>query len=151
MHLVRKALLSTSLVFLALWAGAQITPVADKRPETLQLKENGFDFGRIPQGKPVTHVFVVTNTGKEPLLLENVQASCGCTNPEWSKEAIAPGSSAEIKVGFNAATEGPFEKSITVMYQQGQMKTITIKGFVWKTPDQPAPRNNSITLLKNVN
>lgn len=148
---MRKALLSISLVMLGLWASAQVKPVSDTKPETIQLKESSFDFGRIPQGKPVTHVFKVTNTGSAPLVLEDVQASCGCTTPEWSKEPIAPGATAEIKVGYNAAAEGSFEKSINIIYQQGQMKMITIKGAVWKTPDQPAPKNQSIALLKNVN
>lgn len=148
---MRKALLSISLVMLGLWASAQVKPVSDAKPETIQLKESSFDFGRIPQGKPVTHVFKVTNTGSAPLVLEDVQASCGCTTPEWSKEPIAPGATAEIKVGYNAAAEGSFEKSINIIYQQGQMKMITIKGAVWKTPDQPAPKNQSIALLKNVN
>lgn len=136
---------------LGLWAGAQVKPVAESKPEKIQLKETSFDFGRIPQGKPVTHIFKVANTGTAPLVLEDVQASCGCTTPEWSKDPIAPGATAEIKVGYNAATEGPFEKSINIIYEKGQMKTITIKGAVWKTPDQPAPKNQSIALLKNVN
>lgn len=136
---------------LGLWASAQVKPVSDTKPETIQLKESSFDFGRIPQGKPVTHIFKVTNTGPTPLVLEDVQASCGCTTPEWSKEPIAPGATTEIKVGYNAATEGPFEKSISILYQKGQMKTIIVKGAVWKTPDQPAPKNQSIALLKNVN
>lgn len=148
---MRKALLSISLVMLGLWASAQVKPVSDTKPETIQLKESSFDFGRIPQGKPVTHIFKVTNTGPTPLVLEDVQASCGCTTPEWSKEPIAPGATTEIKVGYNAATEGPFEKSISILYQKGQMKTIIVKGAVWKTPDQPAPKNQSIALLKNVN
>lgn len=151
MYTMRKALLSISLVLLALGAAAQVKPVADTKPETIQLKERSYDFGRIPQGKPVTHVFVVTNTGKEPLVLEDVQASCGCTTPEWSKEPIAPGASAEIKVGYNSATEGPFEKSINIFYQKGQMKSLVIKGNVWKAPDLTTLKNPSIALLKNVN
>ena len=130
---------------------AQVKPVAATQTDILQLKEPSFDFGRIPQGKPVTHVFVIQNTGKEPLALENVQASCGCTTPEWNKEAIAPGATAEIKVGYNSAAEGSFEKTIAVFYNKGQTKTFTIKGLVWKTPEQSAPKNNSISLLKNVN
>ena len=93
---MRKALLSISLVFIGLITMAQGKPVAATQTDILQLKEPSFDFGRIPQGKPVTHVFVIQNTGKEPLALENVQASCGCTTPEWNKEAIAPGATAEI-------------------------------------------------------
>jgi hypothetical protein len=121
------------------------------KTDVLALKENSFSFGKIPQGRPVTHVFEVVNTGKEAIALENVQASCGCTTPEWSREPIAPGTSQKITVGYNAATEGMFEKSITIFYNKGQMKMITIKGEVWKTPDQPAPKNNSIAIFKSLN
>lgn len=120
-------------------------------PEVLVAKETSFDFGRIPQGKPVTHNFVITNIGKDPLFIENVQASCGCTTPEWSKDAVDGGKSTEIKVGYNSASEGPFEKTITVFYNKGQMKTLVIKGNVWRLHEQTAPRNNSVSLLKNVN
>jgi Protein of unknown function (DUF1573) len=119
------------------------------KEDNLKLKETAFDFGKIAQGKPVTHIFEVVNTGNDILSLENVQASCGCTTPEWSKDPIAPGATQKITVGYNAATEGPFEKSITVFYNKGQMKTILIKGNVWKTPDQSAPKNNSIAIFKN--
>ena len=43
------------------------------------------DFGSLPQGKPVTYEFEFTNTGDQPLILDNVQASCGCTTPTWTK------------------------------------------------------------------
>src|SRR6188768_4185340 len=56
-----------------------------KAEETLVLHEEVYDFGKIPQGKPVTHIFEVTNTGKTALTITNVQASCGCTTPEWEK------------------------------------------------------------------
>ena len=124
------------------------SPVA---AEVLGLKENGFDFGKIPQGRPVTHVFEFTNNGKEALKLENVQASCGCTTPEWSKEPVEPGASATIKVGYNAAAEGPFTKTVTISYNGNQVKTITISGTVYKAPATSAPANASISLLKPTN
>jgi hypothetical protein len=118
--------------------------------ELLQWKELSYDFGKIPQGKPVTHIFEVVNTSKEIVTLDNVQASCGCTTPEWSKDPIAPGGKQKITVGYNAAAEGAFEKTITVYYG-GQMKNIIIKGVVWKTPDHSAPQNSSVAILKNIN
>jgi hypothetical protein len=148
---MRKALLSISFMFVISLLGAQVKPMAGSGQELLQLKETTYDFGRIPHGKPVTHIFVITNSGKEPLILENVQASCGCTTPEWTKDAIAPGANSDIRVGYNAASEGPFEKTISIFYDKGQMKTFTIKGNVWKTPEQSAPKNSAIALLKNVN
>ncbi len=138
-------LLSSFMLF------AQSQPAETPKTDPLQVGEMSYDFGKIPQGKPVTHVFVVSNSGTEPLILENVQASCGCTTPEWSKDPIPAGGTKEIKVGYNAATEGSFSKSISIFYNKGQVKSIVIKGDVWKTPEQSAPKNNSLSLLKNVN
>jgi len=108
-----------------------------------------YDFAKIPQGKPVYHFFEVVNNSKTAIKLDNVQASCGCTTPEWSHDPIAPGGSSKIKIGFNAASEGPFDKYITVYYNNStQNKQIKIKGFVWKAPDGPAPANASVELLK---
>lgn len=116
--------------------------------EVLTLKESEFDFAKIPQGKPVYHTFEIINTGKTPLKLDNVSATCGCTTPEWSRDEIAVGATAKIKVGYNAAAEGPFEKFITITYNTNQTKQIKIKGTVWKAPEGSAPANASIDLLK---
>jgi hypothetical protein len=116
----------------------------------LTLKETEFDFGKIPQGKPVTHIFVVTNTSNIPLKISNIHASCGCTTPEWEKDkVVAPGEKTNITVGYNAAAEGAFTKFITVSYNDTQTKQITIKGEVWKTPGSSAPENKGLNDLKN--
>lgn len=118
--------------------------------EMLTLKETEFDFGKIPQGKPVTHIFEVTNKSTLPLKIASVNASCGCTTPEWEKDkVVAPGEKTNITVGYNAAAEGPFTKFITVTYNESQTKQITIKGEVWKTPGSSAPENKGLNDLKN--
>src|SRR5450432_992725 len=127
------------------------SPVVSPKPDILQLKESGYVFGKIPQGRPVIHVFEIINTGKEPLLLENVQASCGCTTPEWSREPIAAGATAVIKVGYNAYGEGHFNKTVTIFYNNGQTKALTISGEVYKLPDSAAPENASVQFLKQTN
>ena len=48
------------------------TPVED----VLNLKETEHDFLTIPQGKPVYYSFDIINTGKTPLKLDDVHASC---------------------------------------------------------------------------
>ncbi|MDZ4796007.1 MAG: DUF1573 domain-containing protein [Bacteroidota bacterium] len=123
---------------------ANVVPVEDK----LTLKETEHDFEKIPQGKPVYYSFTITNNGKTPMKLDDVHASCGCTTPEWSREAIAAGASAQIKVGYNAAAEGAFEKFITITYNSTQTKQIKIKGIVWKAPEGSAPANASVDYLK---
>ena len=124
---------------------APATPVA---ADALELKETEYNFGKIPQGKPVYHTFEVFNKGVFPLKLDNVSASCGCTTPEWSKEPIPAGGKSVIKVGYNSASEGAFEKYITVQYNGSATKQIKIKGEVWKAPVGAAPANASIQLLK---
>lgn len=118
--------------------------------ESLLLKETEFDFGKIPQGKPVTHIFELVNKGKDSLKIVNIQASCGCTTPEWEKDkAIAPGASTKVTVGYNAAAEGPFNKPVTITYNGSETKQIFIKGEVWKTPAASAPENKNLGDLKN--
>ena len=116
----------------------------------LTLKETEYDFGKIPQGKPVTHVFDVVNNGSDSLHITSVQASCGCTTPEWDREKVqAPGEKTKITVGYNAASEGLFTKQITITYNGAQTKQITIKGEVWKTPVTSAPENKELDSLKD--
>jgi hypothetical protein len=117
--------------------------------DAVSLKELEYNFGKIPQGKPVTHIFLFTNTGTTPLKLDNVQASCGCTTPEWSKDPVAPGETSKITVGYNAASDGPFTKYITITYNGTQNKQVIIKGEVWKTPTTSAPENEGLSSLRN--
>jgi hypothetical protein len=116
--------------------------------DALELKETEHDFGKIPQGKPVFYYFEIVNNTGIPLKLDNVQASCGCTTPEWSKEPIPAGGTDKIKVGYNAASEGDFGKFITITFNENHTKQIKIKGTVWKAPAGSAPANASVQFLK---
>jgi hypothetical protein len=146
---MKKLLTSFCLAALSYGAFAQTT--ANAAPDVLQVKQTEHDFGQIPQGKPVYTYFEVANTGAVPLKLQNVQASCGCTTPEWNREAIPAGSTDKIRVGYNAANEGYFEKYITIQYNDNQTKQIRIKGTVWKAPVGSAPANESVQILKQQN
>ena len=73
-----------------------------------------FDFGKIQQGKPVTISFPFTNSSKVPLLITNVKPACGCTGAEYTKEKIEPGKSGFVKITYNAAGVGNFNKTLTV-------------------------------------
>ena len=116
--------------------------------DALLLKETEHDFANIPQGKPVYYSFEIVNNTGMPLKLDRVQASCGCTTPEWNKEAIPAGGTDKIKVGFNAAVEGNFDKQITITFNETHTKILKIKGNVWKAPAGSAPANASVQFLK---
>ncbi len=114
---------------------------ASTQPDFL-FESESHDFGTIPEGTQATYEFKFTNTGKEPLIISNVQASCGCTTPKWSNEPIAPGKTGTITASYNSSGRpGPFTKSITVTSnaKTGQ-KVLTINGVVEAKPvEQPSP------------
>ena len=70
---------------------AQTAPVENPNAADFKFDTEVHDFGSIKEGVQAEHTFKFTNTGKEPLVITNVQASCGCTTPTWSKEPIKPG------------------------------------------------------------
>ncbi|KAA5544814.1 DUF1573 domain-containing protein [Adhaeribacter rhizoryzae] len=81
---------------------------------TLKFENETHDFGKVAQGVPVSYQFKFKNTGTAPVVISNVQASCGCTTPEWTNTPVLPGKSGFIKASYNAAAMGAFNKSITV-------------------------------------
>lgn len=119
-----------------------------KPAENLWVSENAHDFGKIPQGKPVTTEFELKNNSKDSLKLDNVQASCGCTTPVWKPGPYAPGEKFKITVGYNAAAEGAFTKPVTITYN-GQQKVVTITGTVYATPSTPAPENKGVSKVQD--
>ena len=93
--------------------------------------QEAHDFGKVEQGKPVTHMFTFKNTGTEPMVVLDAVASCGCTKPSWSKEPVAPGQTGQVSATFNAAGMGPFNKTVTVT-TNAKTSTVylTLKGEV---------------------
>ena len=98
----------------------------------IEFDQKEYDFGTIVEGEKIDGVFKVTNKGKTDLIITNVKPSCGCTTPDWTKGAIAPGASGEIKFNFNSAGRvGKQNKSITVKTNAEKVtEVIRIKGTV---------------------
>ncbi|MEQ8927797.1 MAG: DUF1573 domain-containing protein [Fulvivirga sp.] len=102
-------------VFMIYGAVAQEANDNASGPE-ITFQEEQFDFGDIHQGDRVEHVFAFENTGTEPLIITNVQTTCGCTAPNWPRDPVAPGQTSEIKVVFNSTGKmGRQHKVITVV------------------------------------
>jgi len=104
-----KKLFLSAMLFLSMGLMAQTSPV-------ITFMETEHDFGQINEadGK-VSHVFVFKNEGMEPLVLQNVRASCGCTTPKWTNTPVEPGETGEITVTYNPnGRPGKFSKTITI-------------------------------------
>ncbi|MBX7124904.1 MAG: DUF1573 domain-containing protein [Cyclobacteriaceae bacterium] len=131
---MKKALFFLAFVFVAPWAFGQAATTkteANSDAAVFSWDSQSFDFGKIKQGVPVTHEFKFKNTGKTPLIITNVQASCGCTTPDWTRQPVAPGATGFIKATFNAAAMGGFNKTVTVTANsEPSVFYLTIKGEV---------------------
>ncbi len=74
------------------------------------------DFGDIVQGEKVEYTFKFSNTGTQPLVITNVEVTCGCTTPKgWPRDPIMPGSKGDLTVAFNSTGKiGKQNKVVTV-------------------------------------
>lgn len=99
--------------------------------------EQSHNFGNVIEGEIARYDFKFTNTGTEPLILQNVHASCGCTTPKWPREPIAPGATGVITAEFNSnGRPGTFNKQITVTSNGGEV-VLSINGLVVSEPSKP--------------
>jgi len=84
-----------------------------KNPAEFKFQENEYDFGAIAEGEIISHTFEFENSGKSPLIIEQVKAGCGCTTPKgWPKEPISPGEKGKIEVEFNSKGKRGKQKKI---------------------------------------
>ena len=91
--------------------------IADSANYTsIQWLDSVVNFGSVAMGEQVKVVFRFRNTGNKPLFLTNVRAGCGCTVPDYTKGAIAPGSEGEVTGAFdsNKVQPGEVRKNIVV-------------------------------------
>lgn len=115
---------------------------------TIEFKTTTHDFGTLQEGDPAVAEFKFKNTGKEPLIIQNVRPSCGCTTPYWSKEPINPGKKGVIKASYGTkGRPGAFNKSITVTSNAGR-QVLYIKGIVKRAPTSSVPSNKSMMKTK---
>ena len=107
--------------------------------QTITFDKTTFDYGDIKPSSDGTRFFTVTNTGDKPLVISSVKPSCGCTTPEFSTDPIMPKQSAKIKVGYNTALAGPFNKMIEVFSNDpaNNRSVIYIKGNVDANAPEP--------------
>ncbi|SMO85547.1 Protein of unknown function [Chryseobacterium rhizoplanae] len=84
--------------------GEAAAPVSNEPSTSVALSENSFDFGKIKKGDKVEHVYEITNTGKNPLIISEVKPGCGCTAPDFTKEPIMPGKKGKVTLHFDSSS-----------------------------------------------
>ncbi len=115
-------------------------PQQDGSKPHIQFKEVKFDYGTMELNADGNHTFEFTNTGKAPLVITNVQSSCGCTVAKKPKGDILPGESEVIKVRYNTNRVGSFRKTITVYSNADNNRVVLqISGKVIPKPKEEMP------------
>lgn len=93
----------------------QPTQSESRAKTSVKFAQSNHSFGEIEQDSKHTYVFKFTNTGSEPLIIENATGSCGCTVPTFPKEPIAPGKTGEIEVVYSPGKqEGEQTKTVSI-------------------------------------
>ena len=73
------------------------------------------DFGVVPRGPIANHTFEFTNVGNQPIVVQNVTPSCGCTGVDWVKTPVLPGQKGWIKLGLKTEEQhGVFNKEVYI-------------------------------------
>ena len=141
-------------------APAQVTPApVTPAPAPLadvskgfEFKNDAFDFGKIPAGKPAKYDLFIKNISNEVAELTLVQPGCGCTTPEYEKDKkFAPGETVKVTLGYNGGAPGngsAFSKSVTVTLKGYQPKIVTFRGETYAVPTESAPANKALETLK---
>ena len=110
---------------------AAVDPMATKSDKpagpttSVAFEESSHDFGQIMQNTENKKIFTFTNTGSEPLIIENAKGSCGCTVPKYPKEPIAPGATGEIEVVYKPGKQKNKQtKNVTITANTEPSKTV---------------------------
>lgn len=145
---MKRVIFTLGIIACAVLGNAQGTVSQPLSNAEVKFDKVEHDFGNIAYGGPGAYEFKFKNTGKEPLIINNCQQSCGCTTPVCPKEPIRPGGTGVIKVQYDTKRPGPFNKTVTVSSNAKNGNVVlTIKGKVDAAPKQEEafPTNNGGT------
>jgi hypothetical protein len=125
-----RLILAMGLVLLALAGSGMVAPPAAAASARVSVKETMYDFGEVAEGKKLSHTFIISNKGGEPLRIEDVDPDCACTAADYS-HVIAPGGQGTLTLTIRsyAVIEG-FEKKTRVRFNDPEHPLIvfTLKG-----------------------
>jgi hypothetical protein len=110
-------------LLIAILTLSSVSSFAQKKADDVaKFNVETYDYGKIKQNidqlpeHKATATFIVTNIGKEDLLIEEATPSCGCTFSDYTKTPIAPGKTGIIHAIYNAANLGHFDKTLTIKF-----------------------------------
>ncbi len=96
----------------------------------LFIEQAEFDFGALPSGSMVSHIFVLENRGNETLKIRDIKTSCGCTTPDEKVMAIPAGKQKKLKVEMDLkGRSGPQTQFVTLTSNDPEQRSYNLKLF----------------------
>ncbi len=114
MNFLRKIFRLVSLFIVFMFGVSKLSFCQTSKGPIAEFDMVSYDFGEILQGKNTEVVFTLTNKGEFPLVIEDINVSCGCTLVNWKDDPILPNQSSKIVVKYNTNIIGSIKRSIVV-------------------------------------
>ena len=113
--------------------------IAAQAQPLMQFDQTAKELGTLLWNTPRTATFKITNKGTKDLIITNIRTDCGCTQAQWTRTPIGPGSIGSIEVTYNAELLGHFNKGIAVYTNvESQPRYLKIMGLVSMTQSEPS-------------
>ncbi len=142
LHIMKKLLMT-----LAVFCIAGIFSINAQNNSPIHFDRTTHDFGRIKEeGGKVSYTFKFKNNGKQPIIIKNVQSSCGCTTPDWSKTPVLPG-----KEGFVSAEFDPIDRPSTFTKQISVFNNVTNEPIILEIKGDVIPKTKQVEDLYRYN
>ena len=128
---MRKPIVLSLLTILSIAIAAAAAPMID-------VDDPVYDFGRLFGVSAVTHAFIISNLGDEPLSILDIRTSCICTTTALSKSDLAPGESVELEATVDLTNfSGHVNQTISVSSNDLANRRLKLRITGEVTPAQP--------------
>ena len=115
---------------------------AGLKAQSVSIKNEKYQMGKIPYGKPVEYLVEITNTGKDTLTMETARAGCGCTTPNFTpNQKFGPGETIKVNIAFNGSVIGNFTRFTDLVFSGGMVKQVSFSGEGIQEPAAPKTKN----------
>lgn len=92
----------------------QAATAQSSRHTQIEADKLEFDLGTIPKGDAKTVSVSIKNVGESPFMIFDMRASCGCTHISYEKKPVAPDSTTEVSITYNADNRGTFHRTVSI-------------------------------------
>jgi len=84
----------------------------------VRLSSDVVDFGDVRPGMTLARTATIVNESDEPIRIQGVRVSCGCTIADWPESWIEPGESVEIGLTFESGDLwGPVQRYALLQFE----------------------------------